>query len=67
MMLRFMGEVPHGKFEFQCECGRQTLDEHIKRQVVGDRQKFTCPCGKIYTVWQQSSHWHIYIDTGDKK
>ena len=59
-LFRFMGNMPHGKFEFTCVCGEYNSSLTIPANQVEER--FTCKkCGAKIIVWDQRTHWHMRI------
>lgn len=66
LMLRFMGEMPKERFDFQCLCGHPSFGEHWIEEVDREeRIRFTCDsCGAKYIMWQQKTHWHLNFVPG---
>lgn len=64
-IFRFLGEMPRGRFEFSCLCGKSNLDLIIPFDE--DKATFVCQeCGTEVMVWQQRldgepHHWHMQI------
>ena len=63
-IFRFMGQMPQGKFEYMCHCGSQEFDRQLDDS---GNQRFLCKrCDTLYTIWQQTDHWHLRIDPPKK-
>ncbi|OGF27458.1 hypothetical protein A2331_00665 [Candidatus Falkowbacteria bacterium RIFOXYB2_FULL_34_18] len=57
--LKFIGNIPRGKFEFSCICGQYS---GWKNNLNGENQTIECQdCGVRYKFVQQKNHFHIYI------
>ena len=57
-LFRFMGDMPRGKFEFTCVCGKYNSG----LVIFANKKKFTCEkCGAEIILWEQKTHWHMQI------
>jgi len=59
MMLRMNGPLPHGKFEYTCDCGNQSFEK-----IEGNKEiiKYKCSgCGLEILLKDQGNHYHIFI------
>jgi hypothetical protein len=65
MIFRFRGQIPQGRFEFTCECGKWNAVEIVfpgKVFVAFPDKKFNCAdCKREVRVWQQMTHWHLSV------
>lgn len=56
---RFTGEIPTGKFEFNCVCGKYS-GPSIK--LIKGSQSITCEsCGTRFDFVQQRNHFHLNV------
>lgn len=58
MSFRFPGQIPVGKFEFSCACGRLSGP----KEISGDKSSLKCEeCGLEFKFKQQTTHFHLFI------
>ena len=57
--LRFMGDIPKGRFEFSCLCGNWS---GVDLTLSGVHESYSCKeCGAEFRFVQQLRHWHLFI------
>ena len=56
---RIPGEIPKGKFEFTCDCGKWNQLVIPEDNNFTQHQKSCESCGAKFKIWKQSTHWHL--------
>ena len=62
LILRFLGRMPRGRFEYTCPCGNYEIT-----QIPTDKDvlatSFECKkCHATIRVWEQTHHWHLSVE-----
>ncbi len=62
IILRFLGKMPRGRFEYTCTCGNYEITT-----INSNDKRFVCKiCEMKIHIWEQENHWHLsLIKEGD--